>query len=316
MPIRFTPRIANNGLDTGPAPDWQMVPLAGSRTLTLAGVGALVPVPKDASIVKAVQTSSGAGHQLVLTGLKAGKTLIDWVTAPSNTGTGAVAGAIIGGVLGGLGGAAAGHRIGRNAAAGAAPAGPVAGFQLEVSVKAERKINTAFHYVDDGRVQKTSRAIADLAALVAGANAILDRQANVKIVKKSAAALPIAQNLRKVVRFSSHLPGVAASQHEWDDVTAHADAAADFNVFFVKKYEQDDTPLENNTRAGTIAAEKNCLLEDNIANAAETLAHETIHLLGIGPHSPTRGHLIASGAVRNGQFISKAQANQINPSGA
>ena len=49
-----------------------------------------------------------------------------------------------------------------------------------------------------------------------------------------------------MVRFSSHLEGppdnVAPAQHEWDDLLALADTTADFNVFFVKEYEQDNTP--------------------------------------------------------------------------
>ena len=107
--------------------------------------------------------------------------------------------------------------------------------------------------MDDGRVQKTARSIADLNGLITRTNTILDRQANVEIVRKSAAALAIAQNLGSVVRFSAHLPGVAAAEHEWDDIVRHADAAADFNVYFVKEYEQNNTPSVDNVRAGTIA---------------------------------------------------------------
>lgn len=314
MAITFSPQHANHGFDGSVTPPWQMVPLGGTRQLTLLGVGSLVMRVRHPRILQATQFRAAGNVMLALRGLREGKAIVEWVAArrPQRglslgpmvamaRGAGVAFGAGVGLLLG----------IALRSALGtAAP-----GFSLEVSVKKQKRIHTAFHYVDDGRVQKTARSIAALNGLIAGTNTILDRQANVEIVRKSAAALAIAQNLGSVVRFSSHLAGVAAAEHEWDDIVRHADAAADFNVYFVKEYEQDNTPGVDNTRAGTIAAEKNCILEDNIANTSETLAHETVHLLGIGRHSGTASHLIASGAVRTGQTISKAQANRINPSG-
>jgi hypothetical protein len=279
MPITFAPVVAYSGHDPTPTPSWQMVPVGGQRFLILTGAAGLVPRVRHPAFLEAVQFTGGGVTLLTLTGKSAGRTFVEWVPSLDSS-------------------------------------GPVRADQtLEVSVKALKTINTAFHYVNDGHQQITNRSIADLNAMLAAANHMLTPQSNVTIARKSAAALPIAQNLRQVVRFSSHLPGVAARQHEWDDVTAHADATADFNVFFVVEYEQDDTPLVDDTRAGTIASEKNCILEDNITSAAETLAHETIHLLGIDDHSANTGDLIASGAVRTGWLITKAQANIINTSG-
>jgi hypothetical protein len=281
--ITFSPRIANYGFDRSTSPKWQMVPVGGERVLLLTGAAGLVPRVRDPAILEAIQTVTGRTTSLKLKGRTAGRTAIEWV--PSATFAGPVQG----------------------------------GFTLEVSVKAQKKVRTAFHYVSDGRRQVTNRRIRDLDAMIAAANHLLTPQANVAIERKSAAALPIAQKLGRVVRFSSHLTGppdnVPIAQHEWDDVVAGADATADFNVFFVRRYEQDNTPLVNNTRAGTIATEKNCLLEDNITSASETLAHETIHLLGIDPHSATRSHLIAGGDVRTGRHITRDQANIVNASG-
>jgi hypothetical protein len=288
MAITFAPRLAFAGFDRSVTPKWQMVPVGGTRVLTITGAGGLVPrvrvVSGDAACLTAAQATARGTTTLTLTGgAKPGRAFVEWV--PSLT-----------------------------------DAGPVqVGFTLEVSVKDEKKISTAFHYVDDGRKQKTSRKIADLNAMIVAANAILTPQANVKIDRKSAAALPIAQDLGRVVRFSSHLTGppdnVPIAQHEWDDVVAHADTTADFNVFFVREYEQDNTPLVDNDEAGTLAAEKNCLFEDRIGYPpGEVLAHETVHLLGISPHSANRHHLIA-GANRTGRLVTRDQANTINTSG-
>ena len=124
------------------------------------------------------------------------------------------------------------------------PASP--GFRLDVSVKDEKRVSTAFFYVDDGHVQKTRRRVADLDTMLVRVNRILTPQANVVIAKRSAAALPVAKNRGRVVRFAQHLTGppnnVPAAEDDSADLVALRDASADFNVFFVKEYEQDMTP--------------------------------------------------------------------------
>lgn len=284
MAVRYSPTQVNHGFDGSVSPNWQMVPVAGTRVLLVTGSSGLVPRVRSANplvvSLTAVQTTIMGVVFLTLTGGGVpGRAWVEWV--PSAGFVGAVTN----------------------------------DFQLEVSVKRLKPIRTAFHYVSDGRRQITNRQIADLTGMLVAANRILTPQSNVKLIRKSAAPLPIAKNLGRVVQFSSHIPGVPAWQHEWDDVTAGADATADFNVFFVHEYEQTRTPLIDETRAGTIASEKNCILEDDITSASETLAHETLHLLGIDDHSPTTSHLIASGAVRTGQVINRDQANTINTSG-
>jgi hypothetical protein len=254
MPITYSTTQINNGLDTTASPKWQMVPCSGQRTLNVTGFVGLQPRARDATIMVPTMT----GQRLTLTGLKPGKTWVEWVP-----------------------------NMGFNQ--------PVQNANLlEISVKAPKRIRTAFHYVRDNAGHHSLRSRGSLEGLISSVNAILTPQANVIIERKSSREITVPQNLGDVVRFSSHLQAaphnVLVNEHEWDDVTAFADTTADFNVFFVWEYEQDTTPNINNTRAGTIAAEKNCLLDDIITNTAETLAHEVIHLLGISPHSLTASH--------------------------
>jgi len=179
---------------------------------------------------------------------------------------------------------------------------------LDVAVKRRVTVRTAFHYVDDGRVQRTARRIANLNALIAAVNGVMLPQANVQMTRHSAAALRMRQNLRRVVRFSSHLPGVRARQHEWDDVTDNADTTADFNVFFVVEYEQDDTPLRDNAQAGTLGG--NCIMEDNVGEPdGETLAHELAHHLGADDKNAPAGDLMTPA----GRKLRKAEINTMNP---
>ena len=284
MSMVFVPRITVSGFDNYTSPKWQMVPEGGERVLTISGYGTRV-LRFDSTIVNAVQTVTGKTTTLTLTGKKPGRTSLEWVPSADFVGAAET------------------------------------GFTLEVSVKKMAEVHTAFHYVNDGRQQVTNRRIADLDGMIAVANSLLTTQANVKIFRKSAAVLPIAQDLGRVVRFvGADLTGaphnVPAAQDEWDDLLAKVDATADFNVFFVKSYEQDETPGIDDTRAGTIASDKMCIFEDNLNVApSEVLAHETVHLLGIGDHSTDNWHLIASGATRKGRWINKAQANIINKSG-
>ena len=171
------------------------------------------------------------------------------------------------------------------------------------------------------RSRKTKRKIEDLDKLIAATNVILTPQANVIIKRKSAAPLPIAQDLGRVVRFvGSSLRGpphnVPAAEHEWDILKAAGDATADYNVFFVKEYEQDRSPNHDDADAAALADDKMCVFEDNLGHpASEVLAHETVHALGVHEHSASSHYLMAKGGRGIGRFIDRAQANVINPSG-
>lgn len=280
MAVKYAPTRAYFGFDSAVMPNWQMVPCGRKRVLTVSGISGLKMLVINKGALSATLTGSGANRTLTLEGLKAGKAAVRWMSK-------------------------SGKVLKANS--------------LAVSVKEEKTIRTAFHYVKDNAGHKTARNKADLGKLIADINAILTPQSNVKLTKKSAMDRTVPKNLGSVVRFSSHLTGaphnVPIAEHEWDDVTKFSDPSADFNIFFVWEYEQDATPNTNNTRAGTLANEKNCLADDVITNSAETLAHETIHLLGIHDHSGNPSHLIAAGSIRTGRKITRDQANKINPSG-
>ncbi|MFO1350637.1 MAG: peptidoglycan-binding protein [Gammaproteobacteria bacterium] len=268
MAVRFSQMRPNDGFDGSASPNWQMVPVGGSKRVGLHGAAGLAVASSDTSIATVASATAHGHTTLTITGVAKGNCQI---------------------------------QIG---------AGPAFAAVLDVAVKSRKTVSTAFHYVDDGHRQKTRRRISDLNAMITAANNILLPQANVEISRRSAAALPIAQNLGRVVRFSSHLPGVPAAQHEWDVVTSHADATADFNVFFVVEYEQDATPLHDDTEAGTLGG--SCIFEDNTGEpAGVTLAHELGHHLGLG-HSRNRHHLMADSSG-SGTQIPKADADIINP---
>lgn len=268
MATHFTEIQQNDGFDSFATPNWQMVPVGGSKMVLVWDATSLNIHSSDSGIATVrVSRFLGLTH-LTITGVRAGNCQI---------------------------------RVGL---------GPLFDAVLDVAVKTKKTVRTAFHYVDDGRVQKTARRIADLNDLITAANRILLPQANIEISRHRAAVLPIAQNLRQVVRFSSHLPGVAARQHEWDIVTGHADRTADFNVFFVKEYEQDRTPLRDDTEAGTLGG--SCIFEDNTVDPAGlVLAHELLHHLGVD-HTNNRRDLMFDGSP-SGSFIPKDHANTANP---
>ncbi|MFZ1325612.1 MAG: peptidoglycan-binding protein [Candidatus Contendobacter sp.] len=181
---------------------------------------------------------------------------------------------------------------------------------LEVAVKNKKPLKVTFNFVEDKVGNKTKRSISDVDTWVKGANDILFKQANVEVIKQSARNVKINQDLGSVVRFSSHLPGVAAKEHEWDVVVAKRDNAADFNVFLVWEYEQDTTPAVDNVEAGTSGG--NCIFEDNIGYLThETLAHEIGHHLGVDHPAPGLDLLMSPS--RTDQRISKEHANIMNP---
>jgi hypothetical protein len=285
MAIHFAPRLANHGFAQFVTPKWQMVPVGGARELILSNVGTYVPRVVHPAFLTATQVPTSQ-HKMILTltGVAAGLTYIEWVP-------------------------------------GAATAGPAApGFRLDVSVKDERRISTAFFYVDDGHAQKTKRKIADLDVMLVRVNRILTPQANVVIVKRSAAALAVSKNLGRVVRFAQHLTGppnnVPAAEDDWGDLRALRDASADFNVFFVKEYEQDMSPNYDNVEGGTIASDQMTVFEDVHGNdPVAALAHEFVHGLGVSAHESNNMFLMATGAKGIGRLLTRTQINIINPSG-
>ena len=124
----------------------------------------------------------------------------------------------------------------------------------------------------------------------------------------------VDRDLGAVVRYSSHLKGVLASEHEWGHVVAKRDTSADFNFFFVWEYEQDNSPATDNTDAGALGG--TCIFEDAAGTeVAETMSHELGHYLGVGDYytAATRNWLMYGYTDARGQHIPKDHANKMNP---
>jgi hypothetical protein len=145
-------------------------------------------------------------------------------------------------------------------------------------------------------------------------NLIYNNQANIEVTQRLARNVTVAQNLGNVVRFTTHLPGVAAAEHEWDDVIATGDASADVNIFLLWEYEQDNTPTADHTDAGHLAG--NVLYEDNAGRqTGETMAHEIGHYLGVGDHyiNARKRELMYGITDTRGIHLPKAHVNIMNP---
>ncbi len=186
--------------------------------------------------------------------------------------------------------------------------------RMEVAVKNKKTVKLTFNFVEDNSGHKTKRTASTVDGWVKDMNSILLPQANVEIKKHNVKNVKIDKNLGPVVRFSKHLTGVPASEHEWDLVTSKRDSTADLNIFFVWEYEQDINPDHDDTDAGTL--DGNCIFEDEAGSEiGETLAHETGHFLGVGDFK-TAGELdfLMYGTTdRRGRNIPKAHANIMNP---
>jgi len=284
MAISYARFPGHWGFDASASPPWQMVPVGGLRFLMVSGTLGLVPrvhIPSNSTASLTVTESFAATYSLLkLTGVRAGKAFVDW--APPGTSL----------------------------------SDPfVSEGLLEISVKAQKVVGTAFHYVEAGRRQTTARRISDLEDMIRGANNLLTPQANVRLESKSAKILSLRQRLGKVVHDAGD-PEKPWKRDEWEIVTRNADPTADFNVFFVREFEDDDTPRVDRTDAAVRWWERNCILEDDTGHdASEVLAHETMHLLRLG-HSSKAAHLSAPGYLRTGTTITRDQANIINRSGA
>ena len=186
--------------------------------------------------------------------------------------------------------------------------------KLELDTKKEKTIRITFNFVKDNAGHHTRRAPAAVLGWVKAINAIYNPQVNVKIVKHAVRWVTVAQDLGRVVRFSSHLPGVPAAQHEWGVVTAQGDATADMNIFLVWEYEQDNTPFTDDTDAGTLT--NNCIFEDHAGKQeSESMAHEIGHYLGRPDHyDAARTHHLMHGITdARGIHIPKQDANGMNP---
>jgi len=176
--------------------------------------------------------------------------------------------------------------------------------RLDVEVKKELVVTMAFHYVSDSGGHKTTRTPAGLPALFNYAKEILYDQINVVI--RNMAVHPstkIDEDLG---------PEIIWKDGEWDKVVKKRNNSVDCNVFFVWEY--NTRTVADDAEAGTLKAEGNILMEDNIgyANHGWTLAHELGHYLGYDPHTPAGLDLLMSPSRTNNR-INKAMAAIMNP---
>lgn len=263
------------GFDAGVSPAWFMVPLGGANTCKLVGGAGMTVTSVDTTVAKVVELPGTQSLPIRLLIVQGVKKGSTFLEAKR---------------------------------------GSTLVERLEVSVKAKKTVRLGFNFVSDTGGHKTRRTKAETAGYVSVMNSIFLPQVNIEIKEHSSRDVRVPQNLRQVVRFSRHLAGVAARQHEWDAVVAMRDSSADFNIFFVWEYEQDMTPHDDHTDAGTLGG--NCIFEDQAgAEVGETLAHETGHFLGCAD-------VYAGGLVKNlmygitdarGRKIPKTDANVMNP---
>jgi peptidoglycan hydrolase-like protein with peptidoglycan-binding domain len=178
--------------------------------------------------------------------------------------------------------------------------------RLRIEVKDRRDRTVDYHFMSDtvpapGPNHSTTRAPGDEVDMTSGLNQMWERQANVRFRTGVVDSPQVATNLGGQVLWT------ATPANEWPTIVAFG-TGGDYNVFLVWEYEQDATPLVDNTNAGTTAP--NTLLEDNECADGLTLAHEAGHFLG-ATH--------AMGGVMNGcpganrQRVTKQMADAVNP---
>ena len=284
MAAEFLPAYTMRGFDRHNVPRWQMVPAGGERWVILrggAGLSVTSAAPATATISEVTAASLPAGERApTLAGDRFFK-----IEGKAKGNTTIEAKLLL-----------------------------LTLTSLLVGVKNRKTVNLAFNFVKDNAGHSTARARASAAEWVKGIHYIYFGQTNIEMKVKTSRWVTVPQNLGRVVRFSQHLPGVPAAQHEWNAVTALGDATADMNIFLVWEYEQDNTPFSDQTDAGTLA--NNCIFEDHAgAQLAPTFSHEIGHFLGCPDHYilARKRELMYGVTDARGVHIPKADADIMNP---
>lgn len=275
MPASWRMTHANQGFDQAANPDWLMVAEKGSKTIELRDGQNMVVTADDATVIEVRELLSAASQAIRSITIRGKKKGSTFVRVRQ---------------------------------------GATLKLSLEVCVKGIKNVKVSFNFVSDKAGHKTTRNTSLVDAWVKTMNTIYVPQTNIYVKKQSSRSVKVNRDLGTVVRYSSHLAGVAAGQHEWGHVVAKRDTSADFNFFFVWAYEQDNTPATDNTDAG--AKNGNCLFEDAAGTeVAETMAHELGHHLGVKDFytGATRDWLMYGITDTRGRHITKAHANKMNP---
>jgi hypothetical protein len=275
MATHFENARSNDGFDESATPPWLMAPTTGEKKVILVDGEAMSVTSQDPTVATVSEKPGTAGKKKRELIIKGLKKGTTLIEVKS---------------------------------------GGISKAQLEIAVKDRKTVKLAFNYVSDNAGHSTWRVRASAPRWVQIMNNIYLPQTNIEFKNHSVNKVKISQNLGKVVRFSTHLAGVAASQHEWGIVTSTGDSTADFNIFFVWEYEQDNTPRIDHTDAGTSGS--NCIFEDRAGKeVGETLSHEAGHFLGASDtYINTDKNLLMYGFTdARGKKISKAHANIMNP---
>ena len=273
MPIRLTPLTSHMGEDTTSRLLSQMVPLGGERTFTMEGN------PDGAA-----RLAGEAGA--FTTQLRGSPNAISQITI---TGT----------------------RVSHGFAAwvvGARASLPA----LELLVAAPRRLRVAFRRVSDNAGNATTRSAAAIASMLRGANAILERQANISLVSHSVESLRLARDLGDAVDGSARggQPG-----GELELLVPHRASDAEITVFLVNEYAR---PGFSGDVAGVgFQSHAMIVLQDQLQVVPGiALAHEIVHTLGVLGHTNKPGMLMSDGIAHNQTQrwrLSREQILLLNP---
>lgn len=283
MAATFNRVIKMQGFDADRTPPWQMVPVGGHRYTALRGGAGMTVTSANLTLATVAEVPLATVPMAERAPLQSGDRIFK-ITG-----------------------------VARGSTQIQAKTGAVIAAALDIGTKNRKTVNIAFNFVSDNAGHRTRRNTSQVDAWLRGINWIYNGQTNIEFRKKSAQPVAVPQNLGRVVRFSSHLPGVPAVQHEWSVVTALGDATADLNMFFVWEYEQDLTPFVDDAEAGTSGG--NCLFEDTTSeNTVEVLSHEIGHYLGCNDHYvAARSRELMYGSSPSGIHIPKQDVDIMNP---
>jgi hypothetical protein len=195
---------------------------------------------------------------------------------------------------------------------------------LEVSVKGRLNLRISFHFVEDKAGDRTIRQPDIVEGLIDELNSIYEDQTNIRFSEGSGGDVKLDLHLNDVVTEemvakTKRLTGEALllGKSAWNQIFAKKrDRLADFNIFFVPT----DEPVNTNRNALPYTdSDGNCVIEDGREGLDMILPHAVGRMLGC-PFTTDPNHIQQlmfwdDTIRRTGNFIPKACANIMNPSG-